>query len=280
MSSRVCNLIKFSLTIFVVLFIMLNINISNTYAAEQMAFNLDDVSGKPGDEVTVNLRIANNQGVRVLAGKISFDRSKLDYVGCELKNLEKATNKDIQYNESTGNIVFYATTMTNDNEPINDNDVIVTIKLKIKPEATGTASVNIAMDDVTSGINQTITDYTQRNATVTIEGTSSGENSGSTDSNGQGAGNNGENGNSQNPENQNDGDSGSNGNGENNGINGDNNNEGKQSENGNSEGGIQGNIEPKKSPTTGDIAVGILIALLLISVIGITIILIKRKKKK
>ena len=265
MSNRIFKFINFCFIIAITVFVILNVNINCVLGTGSMEFNLEDVSGKPGDEITVHLKVANNPGVRVLAGKISFDRSKLDFVSCKLKNLEKAVNKDIQFNESTGNIVFYATTMTNNDDLINDNDVIVEIKLKIKNDATGTASVNIAMDDVSSSINQAITDYTQKNAIIIIEGTSNDASSTSTENNNQSDNSSVENNNDENNNNVN-----------NNTIinNGEN-----QSGNGTSTDEIQANIEQKTSPTTGDIAIGIFIILLIVSAIGIIVILIKRKKK-
>ncbi len=267
MKKRIYKIIHIFLIILISMLIMINLNTLNTYAADPMSIYLEDATGKPGDEITIHLKLANNPGVRILGGKISFDRSKLDYIHCELQNLERATNKDIQYNESTGNIVFYATTMTNDNDPITDNDVIAIIKFRIKADATGTSEVKIAMDDVSAGINQEITDYTQKNAIVTIDGTTSnGDTSAGADGQ-EGSSSNGENGNSESVE------------GQNNGTNS-NNNTDDPVKNENQEEGKQENKESKTSPTTGDIAVGVLVALLIISAIGITIILIKRKKKK
>ena len=227
--------IKLIVYIVISIFMLITIIPIKTYAQDKMVIELQGANGKPGDEITVNLKLSNNPGVRILGGKISFDRTKLEYVSCELKGLEKAKNKDIQYNDKSGNIVFYATAERADAETINDNDTIAEIKLKIKNDATGTAEVKINMEDVAIGINQAITDYEQKNATITIEGTAQTQ---------------------QNNENNVD------------------------SENNEEENKEQENKEEKQSPTTGDIAVGILIALVIISAIGITIILIKRKKKK
>lgn len=245
--------------IFLMSIFIINLNIA--YAVDRMHIDLEDAKGKQGEEITINLKLENNQGVRILGGKISFDRSKLDYISCELKNLENAVNRDIQYNESTGNIVFYATTMTNDDEPIMDNDVIASIKLKIKPEATGTTEVKISMNDVSAGIGQEITDYIQKNAVVTIieEGTS--------DENPNEETNQQDNKDVQDENNEPVNIS-------NNENNQGNNNKENQEENENQE------QKTAKMPSTGDIAVGVFIALLIISVIGITIILVKRKKKK
>ena len=245
-----------------------------TYAQDKMVIELQGANGKPGDEITVNLKLSNNPGVRILGGKISFDRTKLEYVSCELKGLEKAKNKDIQYNDKSGNIVFYATAERADAETINDNDTIAEIKLKIKNDATGTAEVKINMEDVAIGINQAITDYEQKNATITIEGTAQTQSNSQNNSEQTNNEQNSQNGNSQNSEQ----------NGKNSEENGENSNQNNEnnvdSENNEEENKEQENKEEKQSPTTGDIAVGILIALVIISAIGITIILIKRKKKK
>lgn len=267
--------IKLIVYIVISIFMLITIIPVKTYAQDKMVIELQGTNGKPGDEITVNLKLSNNPGVRILGGKISFDRTKLEYASCELKGLEKAKNKDIQYNEKSGNIVFYATAERADAETINDNDTIAQIKLKIKNDATGTAEVKINMEDVAIGINQAITDYEQKNATITIEGTA--QTQGNTQNNGEQTNNeqNSQNGNSQNGEQ----------NGENSEENGENSNQNNEnnvdSENNEDENNKeQENKEEKQSPTTGDIAVGILIALVIISAIGITIILIKRKKKK
>ena len=266
--------IKLIVYIVISIFMLITIIPIKTYAQDKMVIELQGANGKPGDEITVNLKLSNNPGVRILGGKISFDRTKLEYVSCELKGLEKAKNKDIQYNDKSGNIVFYATAERADAETINDNDTIAEIKLKIKNDATGTAEVKINMEDVAIGINQAITDYEQKNATITIEGTA--QTQGNTQNNSEQTNNeqNSQNGNSQNGEQ----------NGENSEENGENSNQNNEnnvdSENNEEENKEQENKEEKQSPTTGDIAVGILIALVIISAIGITIILIKRKKKK
>ena len=267
--------IKLIVYIVISIFMLITIIPIKTYAQDKMVIELQGANGKPGDEITVNLKLSNNPGVRILGGKISFDRTKLEYVSCELKGLEKAKNKDIQYNDKSGNIVFYATAERADAETINDNDTIAEIKLKIKNDATGTAEVKINMEDVAIGINQAITDYEQKNATITIEGTA--QTQGNTQNNSEQTNNeqNSQNGNSQNGEQ----------NGENSEENGENSNQNNEnnvdSENNEDENNKeQENKEEKQSPTTGDIAVGILIALVIISAIGITIILIKRKKKK
>lgn len=267
--------IKLIVYIVISIFMLITIIPIKTYAQDKMVIELQGANGKPGDEITVNLKLSNNPGVRILGGKISFDRTKLEYVSCELKGLEKAKNKDIQYNDKSGNIVFYATAERADAETINDNDTIAKIKLKIKNDATGTAEVKINMEDVAIGINQAITDYEQKNATITIEGTA--QTQGNTQNNSEQTNNeqNSQNGNSQNGEQ----------NGENSEENGENSNQNNEnnvdSENNEDENNKeQENKEEKQSPTTGDIAVGILIALVIISAIGITIILIKRKKKK
>lgn len=266
--------IKLIVYIVISIFMLITIIPIKTYAQDRMVIELQGANGKPGDEITVNLKLSNNPGVRILGGKISFDRTKLEYVSCELKGLEKAKNKDIQYNDKSGNIVFYATAERADAETINDNDTIAEIKLKIKNDATGTAEVKINMEDVAIGINQAITDYEQKNATITIEGTA--QTQGNTQNNSEQTNNeqNSQNGNSQNGEQ----------NGENSEENGENSNQNNEnnvdSENNEDENKEQENKEEKQSPTTGDIAVGILIALVIISAIGITIILIKRKKKK
>ena len=266
--------IKLIVYIVISIFMLITIIPIKTYAQDKMVIELQGANGKPGDEITVNLKLSNNPGVRILGGKISFDRTKLEYVSCELKGLEKAKNKDIQYNDKSGNIVFYATAERADAETINDNDTIAEIKLKIKNDATGTAEVKINMEDVAIGINQAITDYEQKNATITIEGTA--QTQGNTQNNSEQTNNeqNSQNGNSQNGEQ----------NGENSEENGENSNQNNEnnvdSENNEEENKEQENKEEKQSPTTGDIAVGVLIALVIISAIGITIILIKRKKKK
>ena len=267
--------IKLIVYIVISIFMLITIIPIKTYAQDKMVIELQGANGKPGDEITVNLKLSNNPGVRILGGKISFDRTKLEYVSCELKGLEKAKNKDMQYNDKSGNIVFYATAERADAETINDNDTIAEIKLKIKNDATGTAEVKINMEDVAIGINQAITDYEQKNATITIEGTA--QTQGNTQNNSEQTNNeqNSQNGNSQNGEQ----------NGENSEENGENSNQNNEnnvdSENNEDENNKeQENKEEKQSPTTGDIAVGILIALVIISAIGITIILIKRKKKK
>ena len=150
--------IKLIVYIVISIFMLITIIPVKTYAQDKMVIELQGTNGKPGDEITVNLKLSNNPGVRILGGKISFDRTKLEYVSCELKGLEKAKNKDIQYNDKSGNIVFYATAERADAETINDNDTIAEIKLKIKNDATGTAEVKINMEDVAIGINQAITD--------------------------------------------------------------------------------------------------------------------------
>lgn len=266
--------IKLIVYIVISIFMLITIIPIKTYAQDKMVIELQGANGKPGDEITVNLKLSNNPGVRILGGKISFDRTKLEYVSCELKGLEKAKNKDIQYNDKSGNIVFYATAERADAETINDNDTIAEIKLKIKNDATGTAEVKINMEDVAIGINQAITDYEQKNATITIEGTTQTQSNSQNNSEQTNNEQNSQNGNSQNGEQ----------NGENSEENGENSNQNNEnnvdSENNEEENKEQENKEEKQSPTTGDIAVGILIALVIISAIGITIILIKRKKKK
>lgn len=266
--------IKLIVYIVISIFMLITIIPIKTYAQDKMVIELQGANGKPGDEITVNLKLSNNPGVRILGGKISFDRTKLEYVSCELKGLEKAKNKDIQYNDKSGNIVFYATAERADAETINDNDTIAEIKLKIKNDATGTAEVKINMEDVAIGINQAITDYEQKNATITIEGTAQTQSNSQNNSEQTNNEQNSQNGNSQNGEQ----------NGENSEENGENSNQNNEnnvdSENNEEENKEQENKEEKQSPTTGDIAVGILIALVIISAIGITIILIKRKKKK
>lgn len=267
--------IKLIVYIVISIFMLITIIPIKTYAQDKMVIELQGANGKPGDEITVNLKLSNNPGVRILGGKISFDRTKLEYVSCELKGLEKAKNKDIQYNDKSGNIVFYATAERADAETINDNDTIAEIKLKIKNDATGTAEVKINMEDVAIGINQAITDYEQKNATITIEGTTQTQSNSQNNSEQTNNEQNSQNGNSQNSEQNGEN---SEENGENSNQNNENNVDSENSEEENNK--EQENKKEKQSPTTGDIAVGILIALVIISAIGITIILIKRKKKK
>ena len=87
-------------------------------AASKMTISLSSVSGNRGSEVIVNVNLSNNPGVRVLGGKVSFDRTKLEYVSSEVKSIENSKYTDSSYNESTGNITFYLAANDSTSEPM------------------------------------------------------------------------------------------------------------------------------------------------------------------
>ena len=138
-------------------------------AASKMTISLSSVSGNRGSEVIVNVNLSNNPGVRVLGGKVSFDRTKLEYVSSEVKSIENSKYTDSSYNESTGNITFYLAANDSTSEPMTANGTIATIKFKIKDTASGTANMNISMDDVTINKGEYLTDYVEQGGTVTVK---------------------------------------------------------------------------------------------------------------
>ena len=154
----------------ILLFTMLvsSLPINSIIAAGKVTISLEGGTANRGEEITVNVNLSNNPGLRILGGTVSFDRDRLEYVSSEVKNLENVFQKNIDYNETTGNIVFYMASEQTESDPITANGTLASITFRVKNDASGVANVNIAMDDVTINKGEYVTDYVTNDTTVTI----------------------------------------------------------------------------------------------------------------
>lgn len=142
--------------------------INSIIAAGKLTISLQGGTVNRGQEITVNVNIANNPGLRIIGGTISFDRNKLEYVSSEVKNLDNVFIKNADYNESTGNIIFYLASEQTESNPITANGTIASITFRAKDNASGVADVNLSMDDVSINKGEYVTDYIEQSTTVTI----------------------------------------------------------------------------------------------------------------
>ena len=91
---------------------------------------ISNVTADNGDEVTVDISIANNPGIMAMAFCITYDSSALEYTGYNKGYLSKYTVKD---HIDKGHIAF-----VNDESSDKATDgIIVSIKFKVKDDARG-----------------------------------------------------------------------------------------------------------------------------------------------
>lgn len=143
-------------------------------AASKIALTLssEEVIRGSQDEVTIALNLANNtEGLRLIAGIITYDTDKLEFVSAEMHGLESATAyRSISHHDPTKEIVFNASCGGQISAPaIDDNGDIATITFKIKEGATGNANVTFNVDDVAGYDFSRIEDYVVTNSTITIK---------------------------------------------------------------------------------------------------------------
>ena len=99
-------------------------------ASSVPVITVSNVTADNGDEVTVDISIANNPGIMAMAFCITYDSSALEYTGYNKGYLSKYTVKD---HSDKGHIAF-----VNDESSDKATDgVIISVKFKIKDDARG-----------------------------------------------------------------------------------------------------------------------------------------------
>ena len=152
---------KFTLVIMVFLVFLVNIS-----AQEVTVFSINEVSGKSGDEVFVDLNISNNPSFGSLTLFVKFDTNKLEYIDTEVIGMENAMFKVADKNLE-GYVSFLAITIDKDNL-IDDNGTILRMNLKIKENVTSDIPLEINVKEF--GIDENVSlDYKVKNGLIKIE---------------------------------------------------------------------------------------------------------------
>ena len=92
-------------------------------------FYLEDVSGKPGEEVTINVMIDNNPGIAGFSVCLVYDTTKLEYVSSRNK---VSGGFGVDNHQTPGDVHVMCTRIS---PFITENDLCYTVTLKIKDDA-------------------------------------------------------------------------------------------------------------------------------------------------
>ena len=136
-------------------------------AADKPSFTIESAEGKRGEEVTVKLNLANNQGLRVIARRIYFDTDKLEFVSAQVNGLKNAdARKTATYTEKLGAVTLNASCSGLSVPAMDDNGTIMTVTFKIKDNASGTATLDLKMNDVVQEEDRI--EFTEKDGQITI----------------------------------------------------------------------------------------------------------------
>ena len=136
-------------------------------AADKPSFTIESAEGKRGEEVTVKLNLANNPGLRVIAGRIYFDTDKLEFVSAQVNGLKNAdARKTATYTEKLGAVTLNASCSGLSVPAMDDNGTIMTVTFKIKDNASGTATLDLKMNDVVQEEDRI--EFTEKDGQITI----------------------------------------------------------------------------------------------------------------
>ena len=136
-------------------------------ATDEPSFTIESAEGKRGEEVTVKLNLANNPGLRVIAGRIYFDTDKLEFVSAQVNGLKNAdARKTATYTEKLGAVTLNASCSGLSVPAMDDNGTIMTVTFKIKDNASGTAALDLKMNDVVQEEDRI--EFTEKDGQITI----------------------------------------------------------------------------------------------------------------
>lgn len=116
-----------ALLLSLVLSLLLNLTLT-AFAESSPQITLSDVSGNPGDSVTVDIEIENNPGIMVMAFSIAYDSDTFEYAGYSKGYLTKYTLKD----HPDKSYISFINDETGDKS---NNGVMLSLKFKIKDTA-------------------------------------------------------------------------------------------------------------------------------------------------
>lgn len=100
-------------------------------AVETPSFSLDEVSGKAGDTVTLNLNINNNPGITTFRLNVEFPDDALELKNVEYKNLLSSPASGLDKYETPFIISWFSTKSQDEN----NNGIIAAFTFKIKDSA-------------------------------------------------------------------------------------------------------------------------------------------------
>ncbi len=169
-TKKISTKILVVLLLLVLLISLLPIN--SIIAAEKITVAVQNVTGNRGDEVTVNVNLSNNTGVKVLGGEITWDTSKLEYVSGNvtqgIENVQFTLGSEDEFVAKNNKFKFSLSTLDTTKPAITYNGTVVTMKFRIKDTASGTAAINLNVKDVTINDGEMTKDYIEQNGLVTI----------------------------------------------------------------------------------------------------------------
>lgn len=116
-----------------------------TYAENVTVFSINEVTASAGNNVTINFKMDNKQEFGVLAARIHYDTSKLEYVSSEVKGL-KAVLRGSDNNADKGLVILYAINLSGGNLMKDNGNVLIT-EFKIKDNVTDDIPLEIEIKD-------------------------------------------------------------------------------------------------------------------------------------
>ena len=125
-----------ALLLSLILLLLLNLT---AFAEGTPQITLSDVSGNPGDSVTVDIKIDNNPGIMTMAFSIKYDSDTFEYTGCQYKVKNGESNTKGYFlttcsskDHPDKNYISFLSTETSDKT---NNGTIVSLNFKIKDNA-------------------------------------------------------------------------------------------------------------------------------------------------
>lgn len=150
-----------------IIFIMLVLFPIFVYADEKTIFSLNEVTASPGNNVTINLNLNNNQEFGVLTVRIHYDQTKLEFVSSELNGLTNGIIHGVDDNNEKGLIALYGISL-NSKKLMNDNGNILTIEFKIKEDAK--EDIPLELEIVDFGLDESKSlEYESKNGIIHIK---------------------------------------------------------------------------------------------------------------
>jgi len=151
----------------IILFILLLIFPRIIFADNKTIFSLSEVTASPGNNVTINLNIENNQQFGILTLRIHYDNQKLEYVSSQLKGLKSGIVRGTDCNEDKGLIALYAISL-NEKKYMSDSGNILTVEFKITDNVF--SDIIIELEIVDFGINDSKSlKYETKNGIIHVE---------------------------------------------------------------------------------------------------------------
>ena len=124
-----------------------NVTSFTTLASTGFTAQIDSVSGKSGETITVPMKFVNvpSKGIMTFDLTLLYDSTKLEYVSGEAGSIVKNASSNFEINkEEDGKLRLLYLDMTVGDEYINTDGTVVNIKFNVKTSASTTTTISVS----------------------------------------------------------------------------------------------------------------------------------------